>query len=707
MRVRGNKKSKIMDQPVEPSTVLSTEPESPPIAVVEIPIGDGLYFCLSPQCPGYTYRASDQPHPPDTCGGILNGENAGPILAAIGKRAVEALGVNESNVGTQDMPPLDDAALEREAPGFDEELPALDSPANHDEQLDDKSREELFAHYEGMRDQSPEAPSVQESTPEPELPSPKEAILPRLVTDSVSKEVFLRASTSGVKIPVVGSCWAQHWDPRYEAWSEHCYDVLGINGEQGFALCDLHQDGHSYQVLVHLGFFVNGDLDPYLTRPRFFLGFERQVSRAGGVFPVLRETSKRGLRECPTLNTYVPMTGSYWLNPYLGEFYCVLEINDRIDDERTLRVMARYYPKDKPPSVLQVGLWPFISGELLFFPNEVPEWVARGTALIQNYQRACLEFVSTSQTVPVSDVAGTESPASTDPIGQVAQHCNELALELGVDPMAVVRLFDGALTTFKSIVTMKELAASSPVVAAFLGWIKGPDAPMYLMKLMGTFTADVAARLETYVNQDLEPRIDAIEKKIGTGDDNEQAESSRGYVDVIATQLLDEIQKLKVEVFGPLPEETKAPKRAAKPPSKPVKQPKQPELPHMPAKRGRGRPAGTTVAAGARPPLRKKAKSKPRPASDMASRNEISARPKNKAKPIAAKKPTTIYARFAGLMGKDKNPKILALLRLIPQGKVDKFLNQAQKGLPDMAVTPWTNKEKGIFAQWYYSAPHG
>ena len=60
-----------------------------------------------------------------------------------------------------------------------------------------------------------------------------------------------------------------------------------------------------------------------------------------------------------------------------------------------------------------------------------------------------------------------------------------------------------------------------------------------------------------------------------------------------------------------------------------------------------------------------------------------------------------------GFLGKDKNPAIRALLKRIHPRKLGKFLQQAQKGMPPMKLTPWKPAEQSKFAQWFYGRRRG
>jgi hypothetical protein len=647
-----------------------------------------VFFCAAEGCPGYTYRASEQAHPFGTCGSILCGADGAdggvsvtvPVVVAPVDDSPGQLSavtpaphvVNESAIGTSDMPPLNDASIEAEIPEFDgiDELPAADSRAVREEP---PTREELFAQYKDALAALPSVPVQGEKIdvviggfqPDDEPPRP-EVLVPRLVGDA-GREAFLRVATTGLKVPIIGSCWTENEKPGHS-----CYEVLGINSDEDFALCDFHfaQDRTSAQVLLHLAFFVNGDLDVYLTRPAFFRDFGRVQTKTGTVLPMLHGLEQRGLRACPNLNTYVPEVGTWWCSATATEMLLryVLAVND--EQEVTVTQFAEL----QVPRYETCRIRPFLDRSLRHFPPEgLPGWVREP---------------SETPTAPRGDDA-------VDPVGLVSQHCNELALELGVEPLAVVRLFDGALVTLKSLVTMKELATTSPVVAAVISWLQRPETKGYtapFLELLGSHVARVNAKqLDTvvaYINNDVEPRIEALE----------QAKRSADEVDVLRTAS-DEIRG-RVTASGQNVQRESGKEVA--------KKAKQPQLPHMPPepseppRRIRGRPRGTTVAAGAKSPRPGKTKNRA-PASDMAARNKVSAKPKNKAKPIASKPAKPSYAQFSSVMGKDKNPKILALLGKIPPGNVDDFRKQSARGLPNMgALTNWNGKEKGTFAQWYF-----
>jgi hypothetical protein len=146
------------------------------------------------------------------------------------------------------------------------------------------------------------------------------------------------------------------------------------------------------------------------------------------------------------------------------------------------------------------------------------------------------------------------------------------------------------------------------------------------------------------------------------------------------------------------------------------------------------------VEAGAKPRGRPKGKKRPAKGraavSDMAARNAVSAPvkrgrgrppkvaappvkrgrgrpPKAAAPPVKRglgrppKAPTEGGTRveIRDFMGKDSDPKVMALLLKVPPNKLGRFIEQSKHGYPDVRVTGWNGQEMGLFAKWFYGRP--
>lgn len=148
-------------------------------------------------------------------------------------------------------------------------------------------------------------------------------------------------------------------------------------------------------------------------------------------------------------------------------------------------------------------------------------------------------------------IVGTESEtpdqiAPADPRQNLSRdiddHCGDIASELGIDRVHVMRLTDTALQTIGQVVTLKELTASSPVLKALGEHFMQSGAREYLLKLAA---AIANGPIRKTINEAAQDAVDEFEGKLG--EVNEQLES-------IQTELL----KAKVESEKE-PDSSKAP----------------------------------------------------------------------------------------------------------------------------------------------------
>lgn len=92
------------------------------------------------------------------------------------------------------------------------------------------------------------------------------------------------------------------------------------------------------------------------------------------------------------------------------------------------------------------------------------------------------------------------------------------------------------------------------------------------------------------------------------------------------------------------------------------------------------------------------AKLRQQKAADEALMNED--RPKKAEKVVGFAANGKAIDRF---MGKARDANVRALLGRIAPAKLPKFLEQAQKALPNSKLTPWKPQEMSTFAKWYYA----
>jgi len=809
-------------------------------------ITDAKYFCASLPCPGYSFRASERPHPPETCGNIVNTADSArkveepkaeepemiereptephndvPDLVALATTGFSAdlvaSTLGESSVSTEDMPPIDPTVAYEDAPLAD------DAPAAHGESLPDAGLDLVDAdaapkrpeigsfwrgnvvfyevtavtelmvglamyedrgrwtdilysleNFDGKFNSVAEPPdwvlnlktarfAAQRGTTienpaaggdngnaatdaHDELPRrPLEGMVSRLVTDTTDREHYLVASSTapGSRIPAVGTCWAE---PRDGA-PLHAYDVRGVNTSEGFALCDFHRDGEMNESLVHLAHFVNGDLAPYLTRPKFVDNSRRSDTPFSFVAPMLQSPQLRGLRAFPALYMHVPELETWWLedlgSPNFIAAYRVVKVNETVEmrNGRTndVTVVAYYHDGTRLNAVLNFSR--FLDGSLTYLasPEQLPPWVH-------------------------PNKPSKRDDPEADPLEAFVEVCDGIANELGAPPAQVLRLVDGALASFLSLLVFKELAATSPVVAGFLARMREPKAATYLSGVLDFFTEDLRTKLSAdvdkiveYVNTKVEPRLEKIETRFGTGDSTEalpleqleqmrvalaeltervlSAETELNNSEIQLKQRMDDLESGELEDSRLRETHTAPPKPKSALPARDNEKRRRrdrarrereakarrgvlgaaaegsPYADDQP-KPGRGRPKGTTLTTGARRPRRKgkrgpyaprAAKAAPKGAVRGAIDLPKGKPPKKKARPIAAKATKTTKSRFGSLMNGENNPKIVALLDRIPPSQLEKFVSQAKKGIPAMNLTPWSSKEQGDFAKWYFS----
>ena len=315
-------------------------------------IGDAKFFCRAVGCPGYSYRATDKPHPFGTCGAILNAiehvEKTNSMNDPIEQNAPAV--VNESNVGQVDMPPLDPDAH------YDNEPLADNSPAAQGDEL----------------------PASVVPSEEP-LPSPIEDMLPRIVTGDEAA-YFLEPSRDNAQklVPRADTFWCQGTEPP------NCYHVLGVNQTEGFALCDYHCAGLKFECLVHLSHFTNADLSPYLSSPKFTQKSERALTPDGIVRPYVKNYISRGLRPSSLLCMWVPIDGSWWSRvDAVSQYLQVIAVDEIPKMGAAIEniIVTRYFGPTQQKQESRASIGDFLDGSLKYLGMDhhdsvlIPLWV--------------------------------------------------------------------------------------------------------------------------------------------------------------------------------------------------------------------------------------------------------------------------------------------------------------------------------------------
>jgi hypothetical protein len=564
-------------------------------------------------------------------------------------------------------------------------------------------------------------------TPEPEeLPAPEKSALPRVVKERESAELYYETQR-GIRGPRPGTFWRQDYI------DDHCYEVLGVL--EHFVLCDLYWHGFVRQCLVYNDHFGQ-EIWPYLTPPKF-PNHERVQPHFGEVFPVLPNSQERGLMPYPELNAWVPVPGRWWqTNASPVVYYRSLRVLSAVE------TVGTGSPNDGEV-VIEVEIYVDSLQKAQLGHLHLTHFLNNGLVVLDPSIQYPADWIWRMHTQPqqMPEEPSHSTPPATDeplpPVRSIEQQCVELALELGVDRTHVERFIDGTLRTVQAIASMKELADSSPVVGGLLERLKTSPFLPQLREIVGMVSglggqkvpsAEAQQKIVDYINQQLEPRIDALEKE-----EPGPAEEHESMLDAVVKSSRETFELLRkdLDILSERVEELELPAAKAKPKSKPAAKPakKAPKasaeartlelFPEEPVKRPRGRPKGsktkkkgrkaggrlTPKAAQLSPPRSNMPKNKAK-AAGRASR--ASRPPPNKARPLA-KGPggkgddkLPYFQRFKALIGEPYDQKIMALLNQLPPRNRDEFLKQVKKGLPDMRLTGWNAEQQGRFAMWYF-----
>ena len=714
-------------------------------------MGRTIYFCQAKNCPGYSSKATLLvPHTEETCGSILNGYDA-PEKTDFSGSGLPVPPTEPHNDPPEPTPVVEQAGVD-ESNALAPEVAADDSPA---------AMGEAIAVNDSERHATPEDPrgeSLDFDELVDELPSPR-AALPRLVTDAEEMQRhWFESERRGV--PRTGSCWSEPsvlFDP-------HCYEITGVNLQERFALCFQHCANMKEECLIRLEHFLNGDLFPYLTAPPFIKNTVADGQRSNVVFPLLLNPEARGLRASLPISTYIPVVGSWWVDDFpardvqCAQWYQVRFVDESVKLKQTGSeiYVTMYVPPGTKDSVT-LPFSKFLDGTLRFVadPEKVPKWITSARdVMMQNP-------LGEGDIPPLGEEQETPSPLVV-----LANSCGALAIELGVPPAHLLRLVDGCVQFGFSFVTAKQLVNTSPAIAALVEKMKTPDFLNYFRGLLGVNASEMPGtevderngamvdKVCEYINEKLEPRIDKLEARLGTDDGEkvplEQIEEMMRMNKEVLEEVLGRITNVEermdeVEADRLRRDETN--KKARKRQHASMRKPKGEharETPEgkarrarkqraareaarreqealsrnarqeklldsddyqEPAKQGRGRPKGSTLATGAASPA-KRGRGRPKGSKTKKKGPKLSdhhfsgpGRSENAGKPIAPK----VDGWIVDFMGVSGEKKVVSLLQKIDSKKVKRFLEQATVGIPSMDLTPWSGKEYSTFATWFFT----
>jgi hypothetical protein len=161
---------------------------------------------------------------------------------------------------------------------------------------------------------------------------------------------------------------------------------------------------------------------------------------------------------------------------------------------------------------------PFAGFRRIVARNQTPEWVQ---VLYEHRIAAFAEgIIGTSSEEPEVSKDMPQLEANRSAMDLISQHCNEIAIELNLDALHVIRLLDAIVQSFGQFVAFKELVASTPLVPALFDHFLSPDARAKLMTLVKGM-ADGPIR--STINGVAQAAVDDFESKVTTL--NEQLEA--------------------------------------------------------------------------------------------------------------------------------------------------------------------------------------
>jgi hypothetical protein len=644
------------------------------------------FYCYAAQCPGYAYSASDQAHPVETCGTLMNSLD-NPLHSKPEGKVSEIMKENAQ---------VSAAIAATETTGF-----ATDRLSG------------IFS--DGSSDSKPE----EEQSPEPH--TDVEASEHPIVTQTAEQAEQERAAI---------------------AHASRVYDAIELRGSLGM-FCEQPNDAGWIEVLA---------------------------AESGGFIQLCEYHQANGV-------------DSWTIT--------------RRDYDGWLQII------------------PFSGFLRIVKPKETPDWVQ---ALYEHRNAAFAEgIIGTSSEEPEASTDMPQlEPAPVDPkdtqVLSIALHCVDIANELNVDVLQVMRLVDGLVQTFAQFVSFKELVASTPLVPALFDHFLSPDARAKLMTLVKgmadgpirstingvaqaavddfeTKLADIQSRLLKYTaefeageekaqNEDdsneyriatvkalsrIDTTLDAMKedqaRALGTME--HQIELLGEKVDTINNDLgLLEERMNQVQPDWQPPKGKKAPKSKPSPLPNGKKadffQTSREELERL---RREGKVPTVSefdddedddfeldddddevieavAPPSRRPPPSKAAKKRAMRANAKARREakaKVSSRPPPAKAPLKGPKRGGLFAQarrkpgrppkkppvqnrpmgdtpksakwgaIEKFMGKKHLPKVRTLLGRMETDKLAKFLAGAKKGFFHMDLTGWTVQEQGAFIKWFYA----
>ncbi len=152
---------------------------------------------------------------------------------------------------------------------------------------------------------------------------------------------------------------------------------------------------------------------------------------------------------------------------------------------------------------------PFAGFRRIVARNQTPEWVQ---VLYEHRIAAFAEgIIGTSTEEPEVSKDMPQLVADRSAMDLVSQHCAEIAIELNLDALHVIRLLDAIVQSFGQFVALKELAASTPVIPAMFQRFLSPESRDYLMNVLrGMVTGPIRNTIQSAAQES----VDEFESKL-------------------------------------------------------------------------------------------------------------------------------------------------------------------------------------------------
>lgn len=152
---------------------------------------------------------------------------------------------------------------------------------------------------------------------------------------------------------------------------------------------------------------------------------------------------------------------------------------------------------------------PFAGFRRIVARNQTPEWVQ---VLYEHRIAAFAEgIIGTSSEEPEVSKDMPQLVADRSAMDLVSQHCTEIAIELNLEPLHVIRLLDAIVQSFGQFVALKELAASTPVIPAIFQRFLTPESRDYLMNIVGGM---VKGPIRKTIQSTAQEAVDEFESKL-------------------------------------------------------------------------------------------------------------------------------------------------------------------------------------------------